>query len=109
MYDIDYFVQKFEQAVYDLAISEGSIKSRVADAHCRFRHFFLEDFPEELQGKRKEITDLLTRLESREGYIIPDNLRKMRKKTASKIAAIIVDIYLDLVRIREKERAARQA
>ena len=101
---IDYFIQKFEQAVFVLVTAEGDVKSRVGEAYCHFHHFRLEDFPEGLRKKRKEITKMLTRLEGRQGYVIPDNLRKMRKKTAVKITVMIWDIYFDLILIRNMDK-----
>ena len=47
---------------------------------------------------------MLTRLEGRQGYVIPDNLRKMRKKTAVKITVMIWDIYFDLILIRNMDK-----
>jgi hypothetical protein len=47
---------------------------------------------------------LLTILKGDEGYLIADNLRKMRNNSASKICALIVALYFDLVQEREKEK-----
>ena len=84
MYSRDYLLEKFTQALLDLAIAEGNAKSRVGVAYRRFAHIGLNDFPEHLRAKRVELEKLLTRLPGREGYVIPENLKKMKNKTASK-------------------------
>lgn len=96
MYSHDYILEKFTEAVYALATGEGDARSRIDAAYYRFWHVREEDFPDDLRKKRKEIDRLLTRLPGREGYIIPDNLAKMKNKTASKIANLIMEIYLEL-------------
>ena len=57
----------------------------------------IDEYPESLRKQRREIDRLLTRLGGKIGYIIPHNLQKMKNKTASKIAALILDIYFALV------------
>ena len=96
MYPIDYLLEKFTIAVFDLATAEGDARSRVGIAYYKFWHIKTDTFPKILRKKRKEIDQLLTRLSGREGYIIPDNLRKMKNKTASKIAVLILEIYIEL-------------
>ena len=102
MYSQDYLLEKSTQALLDLAIGTGNAKSRVDIAYRRFWHIRRGNFPEHLRNKRIELERLLTRLPSREGYVISDNLRKMKNKTASKIAMLIVDIYFELVDLKEK-------
>ena len=66
---------------------------RVDSAYHHFWTIPIEDYPEHVRGDRAEIDRLLTRLPSREGYIIPDNLRRMTNKTASRIAKLIYSTY----------------
>lgn len=99
-----YLNEKFFQAVCDLATGEGGVKSRIEVAYHRFWHIPLEDFPEELRDERKKIDHLLTRLGGREGYILPDNLRKMRNSTAAEVASLILGIYFQLV-LRDEAKA----
>ena len=93
----DYLLEKFEVAIYDLATGEGDARSRVDVAFHRFWHIRIEEFPVDTKVARMEIDALITRLPGREGYVIPDNLLKMKNKTASRIAANILDIYKTLV------------
>ena len=83
-------------AIYELAIGEGDARSRVGKAYYNFWHIKADEFPDHLMKKRDKIDRLLTRLPGRKGYIIPDNLRKMKNKTASKIAELMLEIYLEL-------------
>jgi hypothetical protein len=83
-------------AIYELATGEGDIRSRVGNAYYKFWHIKEKDFPDQLREKRIEIDHLLTRLLGRKGYIIPDNLAKMKNKTASKIATLMLEIYIGL-------------
>ncbi|MGB7290999.1 MAG: hypothetical protein WBD99_02340 [Thermodesulfobacteriota bacterium] len=103
MYSINYLVEKFTQAVYDLSTGQGDARSRIAVAYGRFRHIDLEEFPQELRKDREEITYLLTRLGGREGYILVDNLSRMKNKTASRVARLILEIYFQLVEIQNRE------
>ena len=98
MYSINYLLEKFTSAVYELATGEGDARSRVRDAYSKFGVILLEDYPEELRVKRKEIDILLTRLggEKSSGGTINYNLQKMKNKTASKISMLIFNIYLEL-------------
>jgi hypothetical protein len=98
-----YLAEKFYQAVCELAVGEGDARSRVKVAYRRFWHIPIEDFPAELQKERREIDHLLTRLPGRKGYIIPDNLRAMKNRTAAKIAFKIVRLYFQLDQLRAAE------
>ena len=91
-----YLLEKFTQALYDLATGEGDARSRVRVAYYRFWHIKVEDFPEKLKEKRLNIDLLLTRLPGRKGYLIPDNLARIKNKTAAKVAKIILEIYFEL-------------
>ena len=103
MYSHEYIVEKFTQALYDLATGEGDARSRIGNAYYRFWHVKEEDFPDHLRKKRTDIDRLLTRLSGRKGYIIPDNLTKMKNKTAAKIAELILEIYLELIELRSRQ------
>ncbi len=102
---LDYAIEKFRDAVYDLAIGEGDARSRVGVAYLRFWGIRADEFPEQVRAKRAKIDKLLTRLSAEDGQIIPENLRRMKNSTASKIAELIVDIYMHLVCIHQKTQA----
>ncbi len=97
MNSLDYLIEKFDQAVFDLATGQGDARSRLGDAYYRFWTVRLDDYPEHVRGERQSIDQLLTRLPGREGYVIPDNLRKMKNKTASQICALIVSVRTGLL------------
>ncbi len=98
MYTRDYLIEKFEGAITILATGEGDARSRIAPAYHCFWHIPLEDYPVDLREDVLSITKMLTRLNGREGYVIADNLRRMKNKTASKIARRMLDIYLELAK-----------
>jgi hypothetical protein len=101
-YPIEYLIQKYEEALYDLATGEGDARARVGTAHSGLMHIQIDEYPESLRKQRREIDRLLTRLGGKTGHIIPNNLQKMKNKTASKIAALILDIYFSLVEKQAK-------
>lgn len=92
MYSLEYLIEKFEQALFDLATGEGDARSRLDAAYSRFWSIPLEDYPARVQTERREIDRLMTRLPARPGFVIPDNLRRMKNKTASEICAYIWSI-----------------
>ena len=98
MYSLDYLIEKFDQAVFDLATRQGDARSRLAEAYHRFWIIRLDDYPEPVRKERQAIDKLMTRLPGREGYVIQDNLRKMKNKTASQICALIVSVHAGLLR-----------
>jgi hypothetical protein len=101
---LSYIIEKFDQAVYALATGEGDARSRVDVAfHC-FWHIPVADLPESVREDREKITALLTRLGGQQGYIIPNNLRRMKNSTASEIAGLIHGIHRQLLAIRSKGR-----
>jgi len=104
VYTLDYLVEKFQHALLDLATGEGDARSRVDSAYRRFWAIRIGDFPEHLRKDREAIDKLLTRLPGREGYIIPDNLRRMTNKTASKICTLIYELYFGLVEVQRQRR-----
>lgn len=93
MESISYISEKFTKAVYHLVGGEGDARSRVGKSYYEFWLLKPHDLPECMQSKRVEIDKLLTRLPAREGYIIPENLNRMKNKTASKIAILIFELY----------------
>src|SRR4051794_24324103 len=97
MYSVDYLIERLERAVYALATDFGNARDRLDTAHSHLIALQLDDFPEHLRGRRQQIEQLLTRLPGREGFVVVDNLRKMRKATASRICTLIVDLYFELV------------
>jgi hypothetical protein len=102
MYPLDYLIEKFDQAVFDLATGQGDARSRLRDAYDRFWIIRLDDYPEHVRAERRVIDKLLTRLPAREGYVIQDNIRKMQNKTASHICALIVSVHAGLLRARTR-------
>ena len=96
MLDIEYILEKLRNAIYILVSGEGDARSRVGEAYYAFWHIKADDYPIQFRNNRNEIDRLLTRLPGRKGYIIADNLRKMKNKTASKIAVLILEIYTGL-------------
>lgn len=103
MYSNEYILEKLTEALYDLAIGEGDARSRINDAYFKFWHIKEGDFPAHLRKKREEVDCLLTRLPGRKGYIIPDNLVKMKNKTASKIAKLILELYLEIEELNNQK------
>jgi hypothetical protein len=101
---LDYLIEKFGQALYSLATGEGDSRSRLETAYYCFWAIQIDDYPESLKKNRQSIDKLLTRLKGREGYVIPDNLRKMKNKSASKICSLIVALYFKLLQEREKTK-----
>jgi hypothetical protein len=102
MYSLDYLIEKFDQAVFDLATGEGDARSRLRDAYNRFRIIRLDDYPEHVREERQAIDKLLMRLPGREGYVIQDSLGKMKNKTASHICALIVSVHAGLLRAEKR-------
>lgn len=95
--DYIYYIQKkYKDAVEILITGENDSRSRVQAAYYLFWHIQLNEYPESLRKKVESITKALTRLSGREGYILDDNFRKMKNKTASKVAKMIYDVYLDI-------------
>jgi hypothetical protein len=99
MYDNRYIAQKLSAAVYSLATGQGDARSRLEPAFRKFWLIPINDFPSHLQETRKEIDSLLTRLPSREGFEMADNLQKMKNSTASKIAALIFSLYAGVLEV----------
>jgi hypothetical protein len=104
MYSLEYLVEKFEQAVFDLATGEGDARSRLEVAYRRFWTIPLLDYPERVREERQAIDRMITRLSGRPGFVIPDNLRKMKNKTASQICAYIWSICFVLKELQQTRR-----
>ena len=93
---IAYLKEKLTDAVYDLATGEGDARSRVKIAFHRFWTILPEEYPAEipeLLEDHNEILHLLTRLGGETGYVIPNNLRRMRNSTAAEVARIILRMH----------------
>ena len=105
MYSLEYLIEKFDQAVFDLATGQGDARSRLRDAYDRFWIIRLDDYPEQVREERRAIDNLMTRLSGREGYVIQDNLRKMKNTTASQICALIVSVHAGLLRAQTQSRS----
>jgi hypothetical protein len=88
--------------MFDLATGQGDARSRLRDAYRRFWIIHLDDYPEHVREERQAIDKLLMRLPGREGYVIQDNLRKMKNKTASQICALIVSVHAGLLRAQTR-------
>lgn len=96
---LNYLIEKFQQAVCELAVGEGDARSRVGVAFYIFWTIPIDEFPETLRKDREKITTLLTRL----GAKIPENLRRMKNSTACQIATLILRIYFRLIDLRTDE------
>jgi hypothetical protein len=102
LYTLDYLIEKFEQALFDLATGEGEARSRLEVAYHRFWVIQLGDYPPALREKRQAIEQWLTRLKARDGDLVQYNLRHMHNRTASRICGLIVDLHWQLLRERQK-------
>jgi hypothetical protein len=101
---IYYIQKKYKDAVEILVTGEKDSRSRVQAAYYIFWHIQLNEYPESLRKKVELISKILTRLPGREGFMLDDNFRKMKNKTASKAAKMIYDVYLDMEsHIKESE------
>ncbi len=107
MYSLDYVVEKFDQAVFDLATGQGDARSRLREAYHRFWIIPLDDYPEQVREERLAIQKLITRIPAPEGYVIPNNLTKMKNKTASRICALIVSVHDGLLRAAQTRTTSR--
>jgi len=96
---MSYALEKLGLAIYEMTVGEGDVKSRLRNA---FRHMSAvseKDFPEELKKDWRSIRKRLTKRESNYKNTPFDEGRfeatifRMHKKTASKIAADIVDLH----------------
>ena len=95
--DYNYYIQgKFKDAIEVLITGEKDARSRVQKAYYLFWHIQLNEYPKDIRKKVESINKILTRLPGREGYILDDNFRKMKNKTASKAAKMIYGVYLDI-------------
>ena len=105
---ISYLVEKHFLALHELAVGERDARARLGEAYGRFWTIRPSEYPVHLHKARIDIDATLTRLPGREGYIIPDNLRKMKNTTASKVCSMIFDLYFDLVQVEEAKQAAKK-
>lgn len=97
MFSLEYLIERHARAVYALATGFDDARSRLEEAHRHMLGIRLSDYPAHLRDTRSRIDALLTRLRGRKGYIIADNLRKMRKSSAVEICALIFELHMALV------------
>lgn len=97
-----YALEKLSLAIYEMTVGEGDIKSRLFAAYRHISAVSENCFPEELKEDWNSIKSRLTKKESAYRNTIYDEgsfkatMYEMRKKTASKIAADIVELHSKL-------------
>ena len=111
-YTADYLLESFPEAVRGLACGEGDARDRVRIAHRSIHHLQPEHFPESIRADfewvRKQLTKRDPERSSVEVFevdgqtfpvegLIDANLRKMKNRTAAKIADRIYTIYQKLL------------
>jgi len=96
----NYCLEKLSDAIIQLAVGEGDVRSRLHDAYMCFHTLKTNDFPEHLQTEWDWIIKSLTKEEhtlDHKGEVLHGRLRntlwKMRNKTGRKIAMKIVMLY----------------
>jgi hypothetical protein len=96
---INYALEKLGLAIYELTVGEGDIKSRLRKAYRHMSALSESNFPEDLKKDWNSIKNRLTQRASEykdtpydEGSFKATMFR-MHRKTASKIAADIVDFH----------------
>jgi len=96
---MSYAIEKLGLAIYEMTVGEGDIKSRLRTAFRMISAISEKDFPEELAKDWVSIKKRLTQRDSDykdtpydEGSFEATMFR-MHRKTASKIAADIVDLH----------------
>ncbi|MFA7326071.1 MAG: hypothetical protein WC121_05355 [Candidatus Kapaibacterium sp.] len=97
LHHLKYIHEKFRCAVEILATGEKDARSRVKSVYSVLWAINHKDSPKSVINKVEKIDKLLTRLPGREGHLVEDNLRKMKNSTASKVALLIFEVYLDIV------------
>lgn len=95
---MNYAREKLGQAIYELTVGEGDIKSRLRKAFRCMIALSEKDFPQKLRKDWQSIKNRLTKRESRykgtqfdEGSF-EATIFGMHKKTAVKIAADLVEL-----------------
>ena len=94
-----YALEKLSEAVFELAVGEGDIKSRLRSVFPLLSVISKGDFPDDLQNKWESIISRLTKKESVNSGSEYDEgnyeatIIRMHKKTAVNIAKDILDIH----------------
>jgi hypothetical protein len=104
---LSYISNKFREAVYALVTGKGDARSRIGTAYYFFWTIPIDDFPKSLHKDRQAIDKLLTRLGGDAGYILPQNLSRMKNSTAAKAAALILKIHYHLIELAQPNLGAR--
>lgn len=101
--DYSYTLEKLTQAMAVLTIHHGDARERLNAAFLNFHTLKQEDFPKHLQKKWKWVIKEITKfgpLLDHEGKVwrgsVENTLRRIRKKSASKIIAVIHQIYWEI-------------
>ena len=99
-YSLDYLIQRTGRAVEELATGFEPGRTRLSAAYGALTGLLLTDYPEPLREKRAEIDRWLTRFSGREGFLVTDNIRKMKKQDVSRVCELILELHLDLLEQR---------
>ena len=105
-YTPDYLLEKFGPAIGDLITGPGDACSRVRDAYGHFGHLQIEHAPRMIRDDLEWIFCRLHKHEPRfaEDTRVDASIRRMRNRTASKIASRIYRIYQTVARFSEATR-----
>jgi len=100
---MSYALEKLGEIYYRLAIGEDEIRIRLANIEVEFMLIFDRDIPDELQNEWKYLKSKLT---ERGPYVrfdgviergpLQNTVKRMRKKTASNYANLLVQFYFKL-------------
>ncbi len=90
------------EAISHLATAEGDLRARLKNVDAIYS-LESKDFPNELQERWNDVTNLLTRfpMENKDIGIIQSNLNRMKNSTASKISTMIVELYEEISNFKE--------
>jgi hypothetical protein len=91
---LSYAYTKFSEAVSELTVGEGDVRSRLYDAYFFLCRVTLSDLPEELRNDFKWIRDQLTKhgpLYDGQGRL-QATLSRIKNRTGAKIAKRIVEL-----------------
>ena len=98
-----YTVEKLTTALSVLVSHPGDARERLNDAFFNLRMLQSRDFPPHLQNKWKWVMKEMTKfgaLRDHEGVVwresVENTMRRIRKKTASKIIKEIYDLYWEV-------------
>ena len=95
--DPRYARDKFENAVYALAVGPGDVRSRLYSAFVELLIVTPDDLPSSLRRRYRSVRSRLSKHEARgrEGRVLA-TLSRMRNATGAKIAKDIVTLYHQL-------------